>query len=200
MPSRGRRCRPRAVGVEGRIGRGSQLQAGHRAARDVAADVVGVVALDSAGAARCGPGRGRGTRGRSARSGPRCARSCRRSSRWARGSRPTACACPRARVWGRPGSAAPTSTKGRSGVRPRHGQLGAATSSRVPPTCTVPAWRHSSAFHGTGPSRAQSTLNEPARSGSARAGAGSAAAGGRRRARSRDGGVVSRNTAPLDGS
>ena len=55
-----------------------------------------------------------------------------------------------------------SSTKGRSGWRPaRTSASERATSSKVPPTWTVTVRRHASAAQGTGPLRAQSTLQVP---------------------------------------
>src|SRR5205085_2763790 len=66
-------------------------------------------------------------------------------------------------VAGRPGSAkycCPTRTNGRAGIPPRWVvRSAAATCSKVPPRCTVPARRQSSYFQGTPPCTAKSTLN-----------------------------------------
>ena len=50
-------------------------------------------------------------------------------------------------------------TGARRGVPRATSASAAATSSSVPPTWTVPARRHASAAHGTGPDSAQSTLH-----------------------------------------
>ena len=52
----------------------------------------------------------------------------------------------------------PRSMNGRSARPPATGASAASVSSSPPPTCTVPASRASGAFHGIGPSSAQSTF------------------------------------------
>ena len=60
---------------------------------------------------------------------------------------------------GRRGTAGRPARTGRSGSTPRSTcRSAAAISSRVPPTCTVPARRQASAVHGTPPRTARSTL------------------------------------------
>ena len=117
------------VRVERRAAGGTELQRGDRAGGDVAAHVVGVVRRRVSGDGADVPGRrpARGTRGRTARSGRRSPRWRRRRSRAARARRPRPGA---GRRRDRDGSARycwPTSTNGRSGIRP------AATSPRPRP-------------------------------------------------------------------
>ena len=137
----------RPVRVERRHGTREKLADVLYAAVDVAADVVGIVRLESGGRGRCGgPARGRGSRARTARSGPRCARSCRMSSRWARGSTPRRCAClPGARV-GSNRLCCAVSTKGRSagipcppGARCVRSPRACPPGGPLPPGCTP--WR-----------------------------------------------------------
>ena len=104
--------------------------AGHRAgeelaqvldaAVDVAADVVGIVRLDLGGACTCRrPGCAIAKAGRKALDlRARCARSCRRSSRSARGNRPRRCACPAGARVGSNRLCCASRTKGRSGCSP----------------------------------------------------------------------------------
>ncbi len=154
----------RPVGVPPRHRPEDRLAQRGRATVDVAAQQIGIVRLRlGRPCARNGPAPGRGSRGRSARSAPPCARSCPPTSRSARGSRPTACACPPGARVGSTTHGWATSTKGCSACRPAWTAASArATSSNVPPTWTVTVRRQASAPQGTGPSSAQSTLQVPA--------------------------------------
>ena len=86
----------------------------------------------------------------------------RRSTRAARGNRPTQCAARSARARGRTACAAPAARTDvrHAGLPTRHARMRRSPSS-VPPTCTVAARLHGSAVHGIGDASAQSTLNTP---------------------------------------
>ena len=109
-----------SVRVEPRDRPGEELARVLQAAVDVAADVVRVVGLDLRRRRTCaGEDRGRGSRARSARPGPRSASLMSTVEPWGRGSTPSRCA-------GRPGARVgsnrlgwTTRTNGRSGCRPR---------------------------------------------------------------------------------
>ena len=131
-------------GIEPRHGAVEELERVGDAARDRAAHVVRVVALEpgrcsSRGARGCG----RESPARSARSAPRSRRSCRRSSRAARDSRRSPCAGPRARASRRSRSAGR-----RSGTAARGGGRG---------TCRAPTRRSPRACRPRAPSTPRGT-------------------------------------------
>ncbi len=166
-----RRCRRaeihiwdgRAVGVPPHGGAKDRLAQCRGAGVDVAADEIGVVVLPLVPRTwPSGPGPGLGSRERTARSAASM-RSVMSTSdplgTWQYAHR--VCQPSGARL----GSATQgwaTRQNGCSGYRPATTSASArATSSKVPPTCSVTARRQTSALQGTGPLSAQSTLHTP---------------------------------------
>ena len=75
---------------------------------------------------------------------------------------PQSVCCPAGALVGSTTPGCATRQKGRSGCRPAFTSVSLrATSSKEPPTCTVPASRQAAACQGTGPLSAQSTLQTP---------------------------------------
>ena len=154
---------PRAVRVPAQRRSKERLAKRPGAAGDVPAEVVRVVAFAVGRRRRdARENLDREIPGRSARSDVRFARSCRRLTRWARDSTPTASAARSAHACRPPRSPARRcKTASPSGGPARRPSPTKRPRRTCRPRARSPARRADSALHGTGPASAQSTLKTP---------------------------------------